>query len=287
MLKNLLGFVAVLVLIAGCGNNKMIRPGDSLPEAFRKAKGLYVSENYNDATQAFETVISIGRGTEYAMEAQYLLAESYFKNGEYLLAASEYDRYANYYPQAEKREEVDFKQALCYYKLSPNYKLDQKYTQKAIELYKLFNSRYPNSDRTGEAGKYIDKLRTKLAHKYYHAAELYLRIDEYEAAAIYYGLTIDNYPETSWSEQALVKQIYAYIVYARNSVSSKQDDRYQKAIDAYEKYVQLFPKGEHRSQAEEYHDMARVALAKIENTSNTDSSGSASASESTATSSRN
>ena len=47
----------------------------------------------------------MGRGTSYA-KAQFLLAESYFKNKQYLLAASEYERFISYYPQDERREEV-------------------------------------------------------------------------------------------------------------------------------------------------------------------------------------
>jgi outer membrane protein assembly factor BamD len=224
---------------------------------------LYQDEDYTEAADAFETVIQIGRGTDYGEEAQYFLAESYFNNKNYLLAASEYERYVSLYPRGEKRQQSQFQEAYCYYKLSPRYKLDQKYTKRAIEKFRLYNSRFASSQKVEEASTYINEMRSKLAKKLYHSADLYMRTDQYEAAIIYYDLTIDNYPETVWAQRSLVDEINAYNIYAGRSIQSKQQERYQKAVEAYEKFVQLFPNGKYRSQAEEYVDEARSALADL------------------------
>jgi outer membrane protein assembly factor BamD len=127
----------------------------------------------------------------------------------------------------------------------------------------LFNSRYPNSERVEEAAEYISEMRSKLARKLYNAADLYMRTDQYEAAIIYYDLTIDRYPETEWAARALVNEINAYVIYADNSVSSKQRERYTKAVESYEKFIQLFPENDLRSKAEDYVDDARTALAEL------------------------
>lgn len=253
----------VLSVFAACKNENLIQRGDSLDVAFKKAMGLYQSEDYGRAAEAFETVVEIGRGTDFGQEAQFYLAESYYRNGRYLLAASEYERYISLYPQAEKREEAQFQEAYCYYQLSPRFKLDQEYTRRAIEKFRLYNSRFSNSERVDEAAEYITELREKLAKKHYHSADLYMRTDQYEAAIIYYDLTIDNYPETVWAQRALVDEIAAYNTYASRSIRSKQQERYQKAVEAYEKFVQLFPNGEYRSEAEDYVDEARSALADL------------------------
>lgn len=270
--------LAAALVFASCSKKNYIQRGDSLPVAYKKSMRLFQQGEYSDAVDGFETVFSLGRGTEYAQNAQYYLAESHFNNKNYLMAASEYERYASLFPRSERREEVDFKEAYCYYKLSPRYRLDQKYTKQAIEKFNLFESRYPDSERLPQVAEYVDEMRAKLAHKMYNAADLYMRIDEYEAAAIYYGLTIDQYPETQWAEHALVDQINAYNTYAANSVSDKQEERYQKAVESYEKYLQLFPQGEHRSQADEYVDEARVALAQMDDASNSDGTNTTTAS---------
>ena len=254
-------FLVILPLvIASCTSKSQIRPGDSLEVAYEKALRLYERERYTDATRAFETVLSIGRGTEIAEDSQFLLAESYFKNRDYLVAASEYRRFYTNYPRSEKRIDAEYNEALCYYELSPRYKLDQTDTFRAIELMQLFIGRYPGTDRATDAANMIDSMRDKLAQKEYSAAELYMRIRSYEAAAVYYDLTIDAYPETTWAEKALAKQILAYISFAEISVPSRQAERYQLAIDSYQKYVQLFPNGANRSLVEEYRDIATDGL---------------------------
>ncbi|MDX1619107.1 MAG: outer membrane protein assembly factor BamD, partial [Balneolaceae bacterium] len=226
----IIGFLAAALFAASCSKKNYVRRGDTLPIAFEKSMRMFNNNNYDDAIRNFELVIQIGRGTEYGRDAQYYLAESYYRDKQYLMAASEFERYSSLYPRSERREEVDFKEAFCYYKLSPRYRLDQKYTRRAIEKFNLFESRFPDSDRIQEISEYEDELRSKLAHKLYNAADLYMRIKEYEAAAIYYGLTIDRYPESSpWAEMALVDQINAYVIYADNSVQARQRERYEQA----------------------------------------------------------
>jgi outer membrane protein assembly factor BamD len=257
-------FTLLLLFGSSCKNPNLIRPGEPLDSAYKKAMTLYERERYGDAINAFETITRVGRGTEFAQDAQYYLAEAYYKNNEFLLASSEYERFVAFYPNDNRREEVDFKIALCYMELSPRYKLDQSDTIRALEAFQLFNNRYPDSPLVLESAKYIDELRSKLARKYYMAADFYLRTDRYEAAAIYFGLTIDQFPESELAEDALMRQIETYVVYAEKSISDKQAERYQKAIDGYNKFLQLFPRSDNRAEVENLRDKALAGLRSIE-----------------------
>jgi outer membrane protein assembly factor BamD len=259
-MRNLLFLFAAALLFASCRSNELIRPGDSLDVAYEKALNQYEEENYAEAARAFETVISIGRGTDIGQDAQFYLAESYFNNRRYLLAASEYERYAQFHPNSPRREEADYKRALSYYNLSPRYRLDQSYTYQAIENFRLLLSRFPNSEYADEAAEYISELRSKLAHKSYNAGEFYKRTSRFEAAAVYFDIVIDNYPETSWAELALVDQMESYILYAENSIAARQAERFEMALESYETYLQLFPRGENRSRVENLYDRAQRGL---------------------------
>ncbi|WP_246075094.1 outer membrane protein assembly factor BamD [Gracilimonas mengyeensis] len=256
----ILGF---LFLFTACKNDSLIKRGDTVDVAFEKAMAMYQNEDYVDAADAFETVTRVGRGTEYGQEAQFYLAESYFKSRQYLLAASEYDRYISYYPQDERRVDAEFKAALCYYHQSPRYKLDQTPTRNAIERFQLFNNRYPDSEYVTQAANYIDEMRNKLAHKTYEGAQFYIRTEQYEAAIIYLNQTIDRFPESKWAARALVDQVETYIAYADNSILSKQQERYEKAIEAYEKFLQLFPESDMRAEIENLHDEALNKLQDV------------------------
>lgn len=261
--KWILGTVIIAILYTGCKNEELIQPGDTLPVAYKKALSLYRAEEYGDAASAFETVISVGRGTDYAENAYFYLAESYFKNERYLLAANSYERFMGQYPRSPKRQTAAYKEAMSYYNLSPRYRIDQTYTRKAIEKFRLFISRYPDTQEADQAAQYLTEMRSKLAKKHFYAAEMYMRTDQYEAAIIYYDLVINDFPESSWAERALVDEIAAYNEYASKSVPSKQRERYQKAVQSYEKYLQLFPNGPNRQKAEAYVDNARAALADL------------------------
>lgn len=246
--------------MVSCSSKSTIRPGDTIEVAFEKSMAQFQNEKYNDAARSFETVLSIGRGTQIAQDAQYYLAESYYNDRQYLIAATEYRRFATNYPRADRVAEVQYKEALSHYQMSPRYNLDQTDTYQAIELFQLFLRRYPNSEFADSARDYVDELRNKLALKDYRAAELYLRIKRYEAAAIYFGMIIEQYPDSRWAEPALSRQIESYVAYADNSIRERQEERYQKAVDSYHKYLQIYPRGENRSKAEEYYSQALKGL---------------------------
>lgn len=260
----LLLLTTFLLVGTSCRNKNIIRPGDPLNVAYDKSMTMFENEKYGDAAYGFDLVTRMGRGTNFSEDAQFYLAESYYKDRQFILAASEYERFISYYPQNELREEVEYKLAMCFYEQSPRYRLDQSPTRRAIELFQLFNTKYPDSEFVVDAADKIDELRNKLARKSYEAAEFYLRTDRYRAATIYYSQVIDQYPESKWADASLLKQIETFITYADNSIAARQVERYSEAIASYEKYLQLFPLSEGREKAEKLYAEAVEKLADVD-----------------------
>ncbi len=252
--------VLFLFTFFACRNTGFVKPGESINISYQKGIDKFEVEKYGDAAEIFEIVTRSGRGTNFAQNAQYYLAESYYRSGRYILSAAEYERFISLYPRDERREEVDYKRALSVYQQSPRYRLDQSSTLKAIELFQLFNSNYPNSEYVIESAERINELRNKLARKYFESAEFYARTDQYNAATIYYDLVIDKYPESDYAEAALISQIEVYNLYAANSIITKQADRYELAIQNYEKFIQLFPESNERGKAESLKNKAEKGL---------------------------
>jgi outer membrane protein assembly factor BamD len=263
----------LLILTSACRNKDLIRPGDPLNVAYDKSVALFEEEKYDDAAYGFDLVTRIGRGTNFSEDAQFYLAESYFFDRQYILAASEYERFISYYPQDEKRQQVEFKLALCFYEQSPRYRLDQTQTRRAIQLFRLFNNKYPDSELVVESAQKIDELRNKLARKSFEAGEFYLRTSRYVAASIYFDQVVDQYPESKWAEQSLLKQIETYITYADNSITEKQVERYTLAVDNYEKFIQLFPQSKNRGNAESMYSDAIKKIANVDSDGIDDSLG--------------
>ena len=259
--KTLILLLVMLTAIA-CGSSHNIRPGDTADVALEKAMAMYENERYSQAVNAFETVLSIARGTELAADAQYYLAKSHYNNRSYLLAASEFRRFASNYTRDPRRREAEFMEAYSHYQMSPRYNLDQTETYNAIERFQLFISRHPDTDLAEQAAEYVDELRDKLARKKFNAAEMYMRIRQYNSAALYYELTVEEFPESRYAERALVNKILAYVNYAENSIPARQQERFEKAVESYQQYIQIFPTGENRALAEEYYDRALEGLAE-------------------------
>ena len=64
-----------------------------LKKPLGKGRALYEEGRYDLAIQYFQGVFSFGRTHQWAPDAQLYLARSYKENGEFLLAANEYERF--------------------------------------------------------------------------------------------------------------------------------------------------------------------------------------------------
>lgn len=258
-----LALIAVFVLaIAGCSGSGRLNH-TTAEDAFKKGQELYQEGDYSDAIRYFRAVFSYGRASEWSDDAQLLMARAYRENSQYRLAATEYRRFIQLYRNDERVPTAEFERAMCYYQLSPRYQLDQSDTRQAISLFQLFLDRYPQHERAAEAEEHIKELREKLAHKKIAAAELYERRNMYRAAALTYEAAFDQYPETSWADNALLGAVRTFIEYSNRSVQQRQAERLQKALDHYNRLTQLFPDSPLLDQAESLYEQAQRRMEEI------------------------
>ncbi len=248
--------LTALLVLSACSGGDRLRY-TSAQEAYEKGMSQFEEEDYDTAVRFFRAVFQYGRGNEYAEDAQFRLAESRERQRQYLLAASEYERFAQLYRSSQRVPIAQFRQAKMYFKSTPQYQLDQSDSRRAIALYQLFIERHPQHELVAEARDDIRILRDKLARKQYDAAKLYERRDMYEAAAQTYVSLFDTYPETEWADEALHGAVRAYVDFADNSVRSKQEERYQMAIDNYQRLAQLFPDSPRTRQAQSLYSRAQ------------------------------
>jgi outer membrane protein assembly factor BamD len=57
--------------------------------------------------------------------------------------------------------------------------------------------------------------------------------------------------------------VRAFVVYAENSIASKQEERYQKAVENYDRLVQVFPDSKLVQRAADLYKEAQDALDEI------------------------
>jgi outer membrane protein assembly factor BamD len=135
-----------------------------------------------------------------------MLAESYFNQEEYALAAVEYRILVTNYGYSDYVDEGFFKEALCNYYQAPKSQLDQTKAYDALSQLEQFVQVYRDSPLVPEAENYIRLVRERLARKNLENATFYIGRKKYISALIYLDKVIDNYPDNPyWVEAKYLK----------------------------------------------------------------------------------
>ena len=230
----------LLVTAAGCAGSG--RATAETPEAaFEKGKDLFDRGKHLRAIEYFQLVFDFGRTNAWADDAQFYLAQSYFESKQYLLSANEFTRFVELYRTDDRVEEGEYLRAESYYRLSPRYQRDQTDTNTALSYMRLYLSKYPDGQYTAEIGEKINELRAKLARKQFETGEHYERRELYEAAALSYMAVLEKYPDSRFTDDALVGAVRSFKAFAEASIPAKRQERYEMAAEAYQQLVQLFP----------------------------------------------
>ncbi len=260
------GLLLVLPIFAStlgaCASSRAARH-QTAQEAYDKGMRAFERRRWDEAVDLFTGVLDYGRtpANEWADDAQLMLARTYVRQGEHILAASEFSRFSEQYRTDPRAPDAEYERALAYASLSPTFELDQTNTERAVTYLQLFLERYPESSRRAEAEAKILELRDKMAHKAFATGRLYERRDLYEAAALSYEQAFAKYPDSQWADDALVGMARSYNAFAARSVRERQPERFQKAVDAARRFAELFSQSPMRAEMERLDAEARAGLA--------------------------
>lgn len=192
----------------------------------------YQNEKYLDAVELFQLIVYNHPGESLVDTAQYYLAMSYHGNEDYILARVEFNRLLLNYPSSDFAVRSQFMKAVCFYESTPDhYGLDQTDVFEAIKQFEDFLIDHPESELIPQAQEYLLKARTRLAHKYYEAGMVYMHINAFKAAKIYFQLVIDDYTDTEYAPKATFN-------IARAELKLKN---YEAALAQIENFSRIFP----------------------------------------------
>lgn len=143
-------------------------------------------------------------------EARWNTAEAYYRSEDWAAAAQEYLNFQRDFPAHDRAAEALFQAGRSYQRMSLRPELDQRDTERAINVYDRVLAEYPGGDHAAEARERRQELRNKLAEKVYLNAEYYFDNDDYQAAEIYLVQLIEGHPDSDWvaAGYALLAQSY-------------------------------------------------------------------------------
>ena len=202
----LLGLCAagLAVWLAGCGAGG---------ELSRKDRGdkAYDSGDYMKAIEEYQLYLEQSTAGADAIDTQFMLAKSYFGNGDYPTAAVEFEIYQRDYPRSDSLLAAAYYEALCWVKQSPPYDRDSSDTERAIRELQNFLLDHPGNPYSDEANRWISEMRDKLAHKRLANARQYRRLGRGDAAVIYYELLLKNFPGSEYAEAGLLELMALHV----------------------------------------------------------------------------
>ena len=172
---------------AGCPKRAEIAPPlQDAQQALDQASGDLEAKRYRQAEDRFTFIIFNFPGSRQASDAQYYLAEAYFRNADYIQAQDEFDFYLKSFPNGRFQEDATYKLALSYLKSAPGHVRDQARALKAREIVEEFLDAYPDSPLRSQA----EQLRADVDER--------LALKEFDAARLYYNYVLETYPSAQW-----------------------------------------------------------------------------------------
>jgi len=258
--------ISILFLAIGCKSEfEKVRTSGDPDKILALADGYYNEGKYAKAQSLYELVVNALRGDPRLQAAYFRYADTYFKTEQYILASYYFKNYSETYTVSENRPEAQYMEAMAYVKLSPGFRLDQQYTDKAILSLEQYINTYPDTEHLQDINQLLVDLRVKEETKAIEAANLYFDMSQYQSATQSFERVLQDYPDSDRAQELRYRIADSHIRLADNSVVSKRRERYESAIDAINIYEKKYPKGDFtRSLREERNRIKKLLKLKGE-----------------------
>lgn len=257
------GFILLALgwMLTSCGEYQKVLKSTDYDFKYNYALKCMNQKQWGKAATLLEELVPIYKGTEKAEESLYNLARCYFLNKDYISAGPYFTAYYTTYPKGQYTEQSRYYCGVGCFRDSPEAKLDQTDTYKAINELQMFLEYFPKSEYAPEAQKMIADLQEKLAYKEYLSAKLYFDLgnytgNNYQSAIITAQNTLRDYPFTQLREDLYFLILRSKNEEARMSVIEKKKDRYRDVIDEYFAFKNEFPTGKFLKQADDIYEKA-------------------------------
>lgn len=258
MKKNIIIILLTAVVFSSCGDYNKILKSTDYEYKYEAAKNYFAKGQYNKSATLLEELVTILKGTDKAEESLYMLAMSYYNQKDYLTSSHYFINYYNVYPRGIFAELARFHAGKALYLDTPEARLDQSSTYKAIQELQMFMEYFPMSDKKDEAQDMIFKLQDKLVLKEYLAAKLYYNLGNYMHANNYLSCVITaqnalkDYPYTEMREDLSILVLRAKYEMAVQSTEDKKEERFRDVIDEYYAFKNEFPESKYTKETEKF-----------------------------------
>ncbi|NML64048.1 outer membrane protein assembly factor BamD [Hymenobacter sp. RP-2-7] len=252
------------LLLGSCTGYQKLLKSTNVNEKYEAAIKYYDKGDFFRAGTLLEELIPLLKGRPEAEKAQFYFANTNYKQRNYVLAAYYFKQFVDTYPNSPQVEEAQFLRARSLYRDSPTYELDQTNTVTALETIQDFLNNYPTSQFRADAEGMSQELQKKLENKAFTSAKLYYALRYNQAAVTALGNFNVQYPGSAYAEQADYLRLAAQYAWARESIESKQKERFTEAVNIYQHFVDTYPQSKSLRAAQDMYDDSRAEIKRLD-----------------------
>lgn len=250
-------------ILSSCGEYNKVLKSTDYEYKYEAAKAYFSKGQNSKAATILEELIPIMKGTLNGEESLYMLGMTYYNQGDFVTASHYFNTYYTTYPRGQYTELARFYSGKSLYMDTPEPRLDQSSTYKAIQELQMFMEYFPASSRRDLAQDMIFELQDKLVEKEFLSAKLYYDLGSYTgnssysstgnnylAAIITAQNVLKDYPYTKMREDISILILRARYHMAKESVIEKREDRMRETVDEYYAFKNEFPESKYLPEAE-------------------------------------
>lgn len=266
---------ASVMLFSGCGEFSRIQKTQDYEYKYEAAKALYIEGKYSRSSQLLGEVLAILKGTAYGEECLYMLAMCAYNSEDYESASSYFKKYYQSYPRGLYVEHARYYSGLSLYNQAPDPRLDQAYTNDAIDELQQFLDLYPTTQLKEQTQNMIYLLQDKLVEKEYLSAKMYYDLGTYRGNSTYGGSNYDACIVTAQNalkdfpfataerrEELSIMILRARYHLAVQSVVEKRIERFRNVIDEYYAFENDYPESKYMAEARKIFERSEQIVKK-------------------------
>lgn len=231
MIQRIVLVSALLFLSLACCSGSRpavaVEPEDKMAHADQLAE----KGDCRKAILEYEELLAQFPPPEIAERARFSRSRCRVRLHDWDLAISELEDFIDTYPAGDLTDDAMYWIGVCYLEQSPRAERDQQNTLRAVNELEFMLREYPNSNVREEAAASLMEAKGKLAKKEYLNGKLYLRLEYFRSARIYFDIVIDDYGDTEWAAWSMLGKGQSY----------DNEGNIKKAIETYEKVLADYP----------------------------------------------
>ena len=197
----------VILLSSNCTsvnkNDNKIQLSDN--EIYSKGVTFIEKGNFEKAILEFDEVFLNYPFSSLASKSEIMSAYSLFENNELNKAIIKLKNFIEMNPKGEMTEYAHYLLAMCYYVQVSNEGRDPNLSIKALNSFKLINSKYPNSKYAKDSRLKIQFLNNSLAKNELNVGKFYLKRGAPASSIHRFKFILQNYNNTSVVPETLYR----------------------------------------------------------------------------------